>query len=385
MIKKDYLSMKKLKRSPALADRMEHAMKRVKKGKLAEIFYAKFDLSDGKCAFFEENGLCGLQLAEGHQALPKVCRIFPRMDRYNVTGYLERSLSPACEAVLELLWNLPDGVDFRISPIAEETDKRNMSAKEPSQMLVNSFDIQDICISIVQDRRLPLPQRVILMGVKLQELLQEDININEWILKMKALLDNPEMITQYNSLSATGERSKAMFISNNLETLSEIMKTESAFREDLAAIVDSLELTPEENGQVSFDVSTYSQTEKVFMESFRDKMYFFENLAVALMFYLGIPEVSSSEKLWKSYVNFCNIYSFFRFVSVLSAKAQLPPPKLSAKTEASAPGSREALFQILTIISRALLHNQQRSSDLRDEFFKNDSSTLAHMVILVSG
>lgn len=93
---------------------------------------------------------------------------------------------------------------------------------------------------------------------------------------------------------------------------------------------------------------------------------------VALFFHLCLPDLASSERVWKSYVNFCNLYSFYRFMAVMSCRE-------------GASGDRDELFRLLVFSSRNLIHNNVQQTTLRDEFFKNDSATLAHMAILVNG
>ncbi len=379
--KKDYLSLKKLKRSAVLSKRIDNALCRLK-GEDKDDFYAKFNMNNGACSLLEENGLCALQLEKGHKALPFVCRNFPRRERYHLTGYLEYSLSLACEAVLELLWNLPNGIDFRISSLTGD-DIRNLSVDKPTALISNASKIQDICISIIQDRRLPMPQRIVLMGAKLQELIKEDADIPVLISKTKAMLSDPDAIMTYKSLVSSSEHSKLMYINNSIKTLTLIIKSSTAFNDDYTEIINSLMHIEDEN--ITFNMSAYSEAETAFSETFGDIEYFFENLAVSLLFHMKVPDFNSSEELWKSYVTFCNIYSLYRFVSIMSTKAVLPVPTNCSEDKAPLPGSREALFQLLTIVSRSLLHGEKRSEFLRDEFFENDSATLAHMAILVCG
>ena len=91
---------------------------------------------------------------------------------------------------------------------------------------------------------------------------------------------------------------------------------------------------------------------------------------VSVAFYLHVPDLSNPEDMWKSYVNLCNLYSFFRFAAVCAMEKEV---------------SRARLFHILGVSSRSLLHNHARQDLLRDEFFENDSATLAHMAILLGG
>ena len=69
-------------------------------------------------------------------------------------------------------------------------------------------------------------------------------------------------------------------------------------------------------------------------------------------------------------MNLCNIYSIYRF---------------SAACAMDKEASKARLFHVLVQISRSILHNKTRQEMLRDEFFQNDSATLAHMAILVGG
>ena len=68
--------------------------------------------------------------------------------------------------------------------------------------------------------------------------------------------------------------------------------------------------------------------------------YFFENLMVTVAFYLAFPDGKSPENMWKSYVNLCNIYSFYRFCAVCGCGKEV---------------SRERLFYVLVQVSRSVM------------------------------
>ena len=91
---------------------------------------------------------------------------------------------------------------------------------------------------------------------------------------------------------------------------------------------------------------------------------------VAVALYIGFPNLDSKEKMWKNYVSLCNLYSFYRFVSVLGCKGE---------------STKERLFHMIVMASRATLHNEDRLDSFQEELFQNDSSTLAHMAILLKG
>ena len=97
-----------------------------------------------------------------------------------------------------------------------------------------------------------------------------------------------------------------------------------------------------------------------------------ENLLVAVFFHLQLPVTNTPEELWRSYVNFCNLYAFYRFMAVMSCRE-------------GAEGNRNDLFRSIVHASRGMLHTRQHQAILRDEYFKNDSATLAHMALLLGG
>ena len=100
--------------------------------------------------------------------------------------------------------------------------------------------------------------------------------------------------------------------------------------------------------------------------------WFWENLMVTLFFNWRMPDCNSPERLWHSYVNFCNMYSIYRFLSVMSCREE-------------SSGNRDELFRLLVIVSRALLHSSGAMDLLSDQLFQHESATLAHMAILLSG
>ena len=93
---------------------------------------------------------------------------------------------------------------------------------------------------------------------------------------------------------------------------------------------------------------------------------------VTVFFHMRMPDLTSPEALWKSYVNLCNLYAAYRFLSVMSCREGVE----DCKTE---------LFDLLVLSSRALIHNRNRQNAFRDDLFRHDSATLAHMAVLLGG
>ena len=327
----------------------------------------------GACPLQRENGLCSLQLEKGADALPIVCRMFPRGKRYSDAGYLERTLSPACEAVLELLWDLPDGVDFVADPLPK-SKIRTLVMGTSGPLRLHFQELRSACIDLLQDRRRPLAQRILLMGLALKELADGEEDVDGWLARTRTLADDPE--TDRRLQLPDQQKTLSMFLTNNIRVMLASQSPNRELSTVLKEVLDGLGavLTFEGGQAVNFSLPNgpYLAARARFEEDFQDRAYFMENLMVSLFFNLQVPDPVDREKLWKSYVDFCNLYSFFRFMAVASCRE-------------GAAGDKDELFRMMVCASRGLMHNTPRKSMLRDELFQNDSATLAHMAILLSG
>ena len=145
--KKDYLTIKKQKGSPELNAGLDHCLQRIRENVDEQYRYGEFILQNGNCPLLRD-GKCGLQLEKGEKVLPFVCRTFPRTETPMPSGYLERTLTPACEGVLELLWNLPDGVDFVSDPLPREEWKIYTYEESASPLLGSFEEIRELCVEI---------------------------------------------------------------------------------------------------------------------------------------------------------------------------------------------------------------------------------------------
>lgn len=362
--KKDYLSLKRQEGTADLNSRLARGVRRIRDKEY--VYYGEFDMSSGDCPLLREDCLCALQIEKDHAALPLVCRVFPRMKAYT-PGYLERSLSPACEGVLELLWNLPDGVEFRSDPLTKN-EQGTLTVPKGRYLVPFFAAIREWCIDMLQDRRLPLPQRILLMGFALRELAEGERDISEWLLRARALPEAEELPELPREESAL-----AMFLSSNLHTLG-LLETAGV---DFASVKNEISLAlgvtlRPDLLRLTFPVAPYRAARERYEEDFKGQEYFMENLMVTLFFHLNLPNLKSGEELWKSYVNFCNLYSFYRFLAVMSCR------------EGTA-GDKGELYRMIVFASRSMIHNKNRQTALRDELFKNDSATLAHMAILLGG
>lgn len=379
--KKDYLRLRRLEAPAELRERLAKNVRRLRGEISNDEWYARFDFGENgdRCPFLDQEGLCSLQRACGHEVLPDVCKTYPRRIVYSPAAR-EYSLSPSCEGVLEQLWKLPEGVEFVEEPLPK-SEQRTMKIVQGENLAQYYALIRRVMIHILRNRALTLTERMLYLGITVQRLQKEDwtgFDPDSWGNQTIALMDS-DMI-KGTLAKITGNRT--MYITQNLNVLLEIVKTEK--QEDWIGevfealeVVEKVALVPDESGEgtqkvhlMDFSLDSYEEALAEFEGAFSGQGYFFENLMVAAALYLDFPSVASREKLWKSYVSLCNLYSFYRFVSVLGCKGGM---------------TKERLFHMIVMASRVILHNRGLFQRFQTELFRHDSSTLAHMAILLNG
>lgn len=367
MNKKDYLTLKRQSGSPELNRNLEHCVRRVRSGHFSARDYGELVLQNGACPLWQD-GICSLQKEKGADVLPEVCRVFPRIAEYMPSGYYERSLSPGCEGVLELLWNLPEGIEFRSDPLPE--DQRMIASLPKDNLLPLWFSvIREWCVDILQNREMPLPRRIWLMGLGLKDLIEGEDGIQRWM-EQAAMLQNS--VGTQNVLPTDHQR-LIMYLTTCVRTLALIESNSPVFQSIRQELLAGLHIRPDANtGVTTISVEPYLEARTRYEERFGDRAHFMENLMVALFFHLRMPYTRSKEDMWQGYVNFCNLYAFYRFLSVMSCRE-------------GTSGDKTELFQLMVFASRSLIHNKSRQNQLRDELFQNDSASLAHMAILLGG
>ena len=106
----------------------------------------------GECPMRDEDGLCMLQKECGEDALPEICRVYPRSLKKE-GELLQACCSGGCEAVVETLMN-HDRLRFRFArlharpELVEATD-------------VNLLMLGRICMECLQDRSIELRERIL--------------------------------------------------------------------------------------------------------------------------------------------------------------------------------------------------------------------------------
>lgn len=107
---------------------------------------------DGKCPMHTRNGLCSIQAELNEDALPAVCRLYPRGIRKG-----EASCTNSCEAVIELLCRTEP---LHFQRVAMTTSLKTAPRSYFFESCGRELEIRLWLIDIVQDRRFSLARRL---------------------------------------------------------------------------------------------------------------------------------------------------------------------------------------------------------------------------------
>lgn len=367
--KKDYLHIKRSAQSEELKAILASGMSRIRNQASGDL-YARFKMDgENRCVFQTEEGLCRLQLECGEQALPEVCREYPRKIVYTPAGK-ELSLGPSCEGVLAQLWDLPQGIDF----LEEDLPKKDWWTVTGPWTLMYFPQIRSLCIDVLQERSLPLFRRMQLMGIMLQNLRGREWNagkttFDDWLSWGTSLLQSPDTGALLNGLP----EDQNVFFADNFQLLAKLYFRRSSekafFQELMEAACSDPDWHIHSDGQFTFDFDHYRLLARSLDELLGHSDIFFENLMVAAAFYLTFPDLSSPEGLWRSYCLLCALYSFYRFTAVLGCAKET---------------SREQLFRVVGQVSRCMLHSKVRGDEIWNGMIAANHTSMAHMVGLTS-
>lgn len=126
---------------------------------------------NGACPFLNSDGLCTIQLERGEENISQICRNYPRQ-LYKIGGIIERSLTLSCPIAAQLILS-DEKIKFETCEIELPAwANRQLIAAEPKippQILPYAIEIQLTSISLLQERRLTLDQRLIVLGFYLRQ------------------------------------------------------------------------------------------------------------------------------------------------------------------------------------------------------------------------
>ncbi len=176
LTKSEYLELKNSDYPPEIQKITDEAVRRLRK-RNSDTRYAEMVPGENHCCkFMTDTQLCGLQIAAGHKALSRTCRVFPRMPLViGNTQYF--TLTMGCEAVTEVLLRKTTPITMQTSEkrIATAGEKRAFVADCMQMEAIPFFDeLFFITTTILQNAAYTVPERLSLLALALEALPPSD-------------------------------------------------------------------------------------------------------------------------------------------------------------------------------------------------------------------
>ncbi len=124
---------------------------------------------DGSCPFLREDGFCDIQKKYGENFLSKVCASYPRVI-HQLDDIIEQGMTLSCPVAAKQILLQEEPIEFEQIEFVEHRPMYiQLWDKKRFRLGDYLIDLQYSCISILQNRKLSLDQRLILMGFFLEQ------------------------------------------------------------------------------------------------------------------------------------------------------------------------------------------------------------------------
>lgn len=252
---------------------------------------------DGDCPMRMEDGRCQLQVEAGEECLPDVCRLYPRGVRLEGEG-MECSLANSCERTLELFLNRSEKLTFSEECFA--------FAPPPLPGRSYQFGLEGLhrplrlyFISILQDRRFSLAERLILLGRQIKK---------------------TEEAAESGEREVLEEMLAAPLPAGCIDCFRSDLSYGMAVMEKLVEGLDRHSVSIKEKGQTALayfgndPLVRYERAKAAFEKNLPTWELFFEHILVNHVFFSLFPFQDRPESFGDEYTSLCAIYSLMRFL-----------------------------------------------------------------------
>ena len=281
-----------------------------------------------------ENNLCRLQRDHGEEFLSVTCTSYPRHTRY-LGKFFERSLTPTCPVAAELILFQEEPMEFSFVEVPEKVHSNGGKIQIenfliPENQLSTIFEIQLAMISILQERRFSIDQRLIVLGLfldKMQELFANKAERNILMNSIKAyeseefLAKNIMPLFQCFSPDTKNFIVFIMkFLSHTFDCLKSVEGTKflKAFEEVLK--IETNEKSRLNVGQVVNNYESLAEERKTFLKKYSTLL---ENYLVNELFMYCYPWRFPKENMTRNFAIFMISYKIFELIIFSAAQKGL--------------------------------------------------------------
>lgn len=302
---KNYFYLLGIDCNKSLRDRLDRGLRVLDRPTVEE--YARIEPRyDGDCTLRMPDGRCALQAELGESVLPDVCRLYPRGIRAAGDSY-ECSCSNSCEAVIELLFDREAPITFsfeelpiRLPPLPARSSFFEMLGVEQQ--------IRAHLISVVEDRRMTLPQRLICLGQVLERMDQA------FEKKDHAMLDDILGTRPcFAPTASTDEEVDTPHLQFGLQIARQMISILDDHSQSIRACGEAA-LAYFGDGEGA--VERYETARAHFEELLPHWEVFYEHMLVNHMFFSQFPFQDRPESMRSEHIALCAVYAILRFLGI---------------------------------------------------------------------
>jgi len=255
---------------------------------------------DGSCPMRLEDGRCAIHAELGEETLNHVCRLYPRGVRLH--GGYECSCANSCEAVLELLFQKDEPIEFIYREMTFDLPKA-AARSFTFETLGKEQEIRMWLIHHMQNQLLPMPQRLMSMGHALWAL-DEALSTRDEEEVMRLMSGKRRMHPLKPQELSQGHLDFGLKIADEMiRLLDERSESIRSYGEAALACFDS-----------SFE--RYENAKEHFESVLPDWEIRFEHMLVNHMFFSRFPFQDRPVSLKDEFYALCGVYALLRFLGI---------------------------------------------------------------------
>jgi hypothetical protein len=242
----------------------------------------------GNCPLHMENGYCLLQDQCGEEALPNICRYYPRGPRTNYTT--ECSCSNSCERILEQLFEQENKITFvtkELTFVLPKAENKITSKDRAFYQKARTFTF-----ALLSDRSYSLPTRILRIGKTLLKW-DKDQNAEIHAEDLMTPAYEKDIPLTYQVILGISE----WFIENSRSIADECLAFETYFR----------------SGNLT---QKYQEALNHLNAVLPSNEILFEKMILNNLFFRQYPFQDFAESLADEFISLCGIYLLIRYMAI---------------------------------------------------------------------
>lgn len=322
-----------------------------------------------RCPFLTEDNFCRIQRELGAEYLSDVCSIYPR-GHFITSNACYNYCFMSCPVVMNKLLNEDKSADLVNVQVKTKTTLKNAfmfneQAVEKHPEAKYFAEITELFYDIISDRKNSVETNVIL-GALAAKALTKCVENKDY--------DNiPEAIRQIRKQLHSGAELKS--IENIKPNYSLKVSTIGKF---LSFFVqrDLLSFVSDKNGNVSIEL--YHKGEQRLAEVYKDKSFWFRNVALNLLLELKIPLVPVDRTIFENYAIYATTLAMMKYIAVSAATitSKYSGESVMKKTD-------EFITTVSAIIVRNFTHSPHKVDKLLEMIKQGNFMSPAYLALFL--